>query len=51
MPTRPLSLPPIFPPEDFWSRQHNAQKFSYEFAPLGTPTEITANDPVALLAA
>ena len=51
MPTRPLSLPPIHPSEDFWSRQHNAQKFSYEFAPLGVPTEITANDPVALLAA
>jgi len=51
MPTSPLSLPPIQPTEDFWFRQHNSQKFSFEFAPLGIPTEITANDPVALLAA
>lgn len=51
MPTQPLVVPPIIPPEDFWVRQSNAQKFSFEFAPFGTPTEITANDPVALLAA
>ncbi len=42
---------PITPPEDFWSRQSNAQKFSFDFAPFGVPAEITANDPVALTAA
>ena len=42
---------PITPPEDFWSRQANAQKFSFDFAPFGAPTEITANDPTALVAA
>lgn len=41
---------PLLPPEDFWSRQTNAQKFSFEFAPLGVPTEITANDPAVLAA-
>ncbi|MEK7784455.1 MAG: hypothetical protein AAB658_03375 [Chloroflexota bacterium] len=42
---------PLVPPEDFWSRQANAQKFSFDFAPFGAPTEITANDPIALTAA
>ncbi len=51
MTTRPLSLFPVLPGEDFWARQSNAQKFSYDFAPFGVPTEITANDPVALTAA
>ncbi|MBI3758851.1 MAG: hypothetical protein HY269_03755 [Deltaproteobacteria bacterium] len=44
-------LSPIIPPEDFWSRQANAQKFSFDFAPFGVPTEITANDPTMLVAA
>ncbi len=47
----PTDFPPIIPSEDFWSRQANAQKFSFEFAPFGVPTEITANDPAALTAA
>ncbi len=42
---------PILPPNDFWSRQANAQKFSFDFAPFGVPTEIMANDPAALTAA
>jgi len=37
--------------DDFWSRQSNAQKFSFDFAPFGVPCEITANDPAALAAA
>ena len=47
----PSSLPPIIPPEDFWSRQRNAQTFSFDFAPFGVPTEITANDAATLTAA
>jgi hypothetical protein len=47
----PASLPPVIPPEDFWSRQRNAQTFSFDFAPFGVPTEITANDPASLTAA
>jgi hypothetical protein len=40
----------FIPSEDFWSRRANAQKFSFEFAPLGTTTMITANDPAGLAA-
>jgi len=47
----PVSETAIVPPEDFWGRESNAQKFSFEFAPFGVPVEITANDPVALTAA
>lgn len=47
----PTGLLPILPPEDFWSRQTNAQKFSFDFAPFGAPTEITSNRPEALVAA
>lgn len=44
-------IPPLIPSDDFWSRRDNIQKFSFEFAPLGVPTAITANDPGALAAA
>ncbi len=37
--------------DDFWSRQANAQKFSFDFAPFGAPCEITTNDPAVLVAA
>jgi hypothetical protein len=37
--------------EDFWSRQANAQTVSFEFAPLGMPAKISANQPEVLAAA
>jgi len=46
-----ITVSPFIPSDDFWSRQANTQKFSFEFAPLGMPTIMTANDPVALAAA
>jgi len=44
-------LPPLVPIEDFWLRQANAQRYSFECAPYGIPTEITANQPDVLEAA
>jgi hypothetical protein len=37
--------------EDFWSRQANAQKYVFEFTPLGSLVTITANRPEPLEAA
>jgi hypothetical protein len=37
--------------EDFWSRQTNAQTESFEFAPLGMPAKISANQPEVLATA
>jgi hypothetical protein len=37
--------------EDFWSRQANSQTESFEFAPLGMPAKISANQPEVLAAA
>jgi hypothetical protein len=42
---------PLIPIEDFWSRQANSQTESFEFAPFGNPTRITANQPEVLSAA
>jgi len=39
------------PPEDFWSRQHNAQRFSFCFESLDAQVEITSNDKAVLQAA
>ncbi|MEK7443052.1 MAG: hypothetical protein AABZ78_19765, partial [Chloroflexota bacterium] len=39
------------PPEDFWSRQHNAQRFSFCFESLNAQVEITSNDKSVLEAA
>ncbi|RME70589.1 MAG: hypothetical protein D6784_16480, partial [Chloroflexi bacterium] len=36
---------------DFWSRRDNAQTHVFEFAPLGMPARITANQPAVLDAA
>jgi len=44
-------LPPIIPTEDFWSRQANAQAHSFDCAPFGIPTRITANQAEVLAAA
>jgi len=44
-------LPPIIPTEDFWSRQANAQVYSFDCAPFGIPTRITANQAEVLAAA
>ncbi len=44
-------LPPLIPGDDFWSRQANAQTHTFECAPYGIPTHITANDPDVLRAA
>ena len=44
-------LPPIIPTEDFWARQANAQRHSFEGAPYGIPIQITANDEAVLAAA
>jgi hypothetical protein len=41
----------IVPDDDFWSRQANAQRYSFNFAPLGLRAEITANDESVLTAA
>lgn len=41
----------IVPVEDFWSRQANAQGYSFECAAYGAPARITANQPQALGAA
>ncbi len=45
------SFPPIVPSEDFWSRQANAQRYSFDCAPYGIPTHITANQAEVLSAA
>jgi hypothetical protein len=42
---------PIIPDDDFWSRQANAQRYSFSFAPLGARAEITTNVESVLLAA
>lgn len=44
-------LIPIIPAEDFWSRQANAQEYSFNFTAFGISTEITANEPEILAAA
>ncbi|MGH2593742.1 MAG: hypothetical protein ACRDGG_09540 [Anaerolineae bacterium] len=44
-------LPPIIPTEDFWSRQANAQAYSFDCAPFGIPARITANQAEVLAAA
>jgi len=44
-------LPPLTPDDDFWSRQANAQAHTFECAPYGIPTYITANEPDVLGAA
>lgn len=41
----------LLPTEDFWSRQANIPTDSFEFAPCGIPTRITANQPDILAAA
>lgn len=41
----------FIPPEDFWSRQHNAQRFSFCFESLDAQVKITSNDKSALEAA
>jgi len=41
----------IIPNEDFWSRQANAQRFEFDFTPLGIPAHITSNDNAVLQAA
>ena len=46
-----IDLSPIIPTEDFWSRQTNVQLYSFNFAPFGISTEITANEPEVLAAA
>jgi hypothetical protein len=39
------------PPDDFWSRQHNAQRFSFCFESLDAQVKITSNDKAVLQAA
>ncbi|MBI5052525.1 MAG: hypothetical protein HZB52_04580 [Chloroflexi bacterium] len=39
------------PPEDFWSRQHNAQRFSFCFESLDAQVKIISNDKSVLGAA
>jgi hypothetical protein len=58
MNSKSQNLPPLLPTtycllptDDFWSRQANAQTASFEFAPFGIPTQITANQPQILAAA
>ncbi|MFQ5613628.1 MAG: hypothetical protein ACE5H9_16000 [Anaerolineae bacterium] len=41
----------LVPTEDFWSRRANAQTVAFDFAPFGSPTHITANEPAVLAAA
>ena len=41
----------FIPPEDFWSRQHNAQRFSFCFESLDAQVTITSNDKAVLQAA
>jgi hypothetical protein len=41
----------FIPPDDFWSRQHNAQRFSFCFESLDAQVEITSNDKAVLQAA
>lgn len=41
----------ITPPQDFWSRQANAQTHALTFGAVGTPVTITANSPTILPAA
>ena len=41
----------FIPPDDFWSRRHNAQRFSFSFESLDGHVEITSNDSAVLQAA
>ena len=40
----------LSPSEDFWSRQHNEQRYTTEFAPLGMPAAVSCNDEKILAA-
>ncbi len=40
----------LIPAEDFWSRQHNEQRYSTELAPLGMSATVSCNDENILAA-